>query len=89
MLRLRELAIKQQTALSNQIKTLLLEFNIRSSGKGGCVTATIRAFIEDAENQLTFEFRKALSIACARYQSFVESIKASAHVGMAGAQPLL
>jgi transposase len=75
MLHLRELAIKQKTALSNQIKALLLEFNIRISGKGGCVTAAIQAFIEDAENQLTFEFRKALSTACAQYQSLVESIK--------------
>jgi transposase len=75
MLRLRELAIKQKTALSNQIKALLLEFNIRISGKGGCVTAAIQAFIEDAENELTFEFRKALSTACAQYQSLVESIK--------------
>ncbi len=75
MLRLRELAIKQKTALSNQIKALLLEFNIRIAGKGGCVTAAIQAFSEDAENEWTFEFRKTLRTACAQYQSLVESIK--------------
>jgi transposase len=66
---------KQKTALSNQIKALWLEFNMRIWGKGGCVTAAIQAFIEDAENELTFEFRKTLSTAYAQYQSLVESIK--------------
>lgn len=41
MLRLRELPIKQKTALSKQINTLLLEFNIRISGKGSCIKAAI------------------------------------------------
>lgn len=75
MLRLRELAIKQKTALSNQIRALLLEFNIRVPGKGAAVSAAIQAFIEDAENELSFEFRKALSTACTQYESLVESIK--------------
>ncbi len=75
MLRLRELAIKQKTALSNQIKALLLEFNLRISGKGGCVTAKIQSFIEDAENGLSTEFRKALNTASEQFNSLVESIR--------------
>jgi len=75
MLRLRELAIKQKTALSNQIKALLLEFNLRIPGKGGGVTAKIQAFIEDAENGLSTEFRKALNTASEQFNSLVESIR--------------
>tara|TARA_R110000868_G_scaffold151418_5_gene375923 strand:- start:988 stop:1563 length:576 start_codon:yes stop_codon:yes gene_type:complete len=53
MKRLRELAIKQKTALSNQIKGLLLEFNVRISTKNGGLIQGIQSFIEDAENELT------------------------------------
>jgi transposase len=57
ILRLRELAIKQKTALSNQIKGLLLEFNVRISNKDGGIIAGVQSFIEDAENELSAEFR--------------------------------
>lgn len=76
MLRLRELAVKQKTALSNQIKALLLEFNIRISKKKGDIVSGIQSFIEDAENELNIECRKALNTASEQYQALVESIKA-------------
>lgn len=74
VLRLRELAIKQKTALSNQIKGLLLEFNVRIYNKDGGIVAGIKAYIEDAENELTFEFRAVLNTASKQYELLVEAI---------------
>lgn len=75
ILRLRELAIKQKTALNNQIKGLLLEFNVRISNKNGGIIVGVQSFIEDAENELSIEFRKILNTASTQYKSLVESIK--------------
>jgi transposase len=75
ILRLRELAIKQKTALSNQIKGLLLEFNVRISNKDGGIVVGVQSFIEDAENELNAEFRKILHTASAQYESLIESVK--------------
>jgi transposase len=50
IMRMRELAIKQKTAPSNQIKALLLEFNIRVSLKQGGLKGVIEFLFEDAEN---------------------------------------
>jgi len=75
VMRLRELAIKQKTAISNQIKGLLLEFNVRVSTKNGGMGGAIQAFIEDAENELSFEFREALNTAHEQYVLIVKSIK--------------
>ena len=75
MLRLRELAVKQKTALSNQIKALLLEFNIRITKKDGGIIAGVQSFIENAENELSDEFRKVLNTASEQYGLLVESIK--------------
>lgn len=74
MKRLRELAIKQKTALNNQIKGLLLEFNVRISTKNGGLIEGIKSFIEDAENELFFEFREALNTASKQYEQLIESI---------------
>ncbi|MBL4942286.1 MAG: IS110 family transposase [Colwellia sp.] len=74
VLRLRELAIKQKTALSNQIKGLLLEFNVRIVNKDGGIIAGIKAYIEDAKNELTFEFRAVLNTASKQYELLVEAI---------------
>ncbi len=74
VLRLRELAIKQKTALSNQIKGLLLEFNVRIYSKDGGIIAGIKAYIEDAENELTSEFRAVLNTASKQYELLVEAI---------------
>lgn len=67
MLRLRKLAIKQKTVLNNQIKALLLEFNIRISTKNGGILGAVQDFIEDADNELNIEFRKAINIAYEHY----------------------
>jgi len=75
IMRLRELAIKQKTALNNQIKGLLLEFNVRVSTKSGGLKAAVQSFIEDAENELSFEFRESLNTAYGQYVLLVESIK--------------
>ena len=74
VLRLRELAIKQKTALSNQIKGLLLEFNVRIYNKDGGIVAGIKAYIEDAENELTSEFRAVLNTASKQYELLVQAI---------------
>lgn len=74
VLRLRELAIKQKTALNNQLKSLLLEFNVRVSKRNGGLRGTIEALLEDAENGLSFEFREALDTAFKHYLDILCSI---------------
>ncbi|MCK4841083.1 MAG: IS110 family transposase [Methylococcales bacterium] len=74
MLRLRELAIKQKTASSNQIKALLLEFNIRVSPRNGGLKGVVQSTLEDAENGLSVEFRQALDAAWQHYTCLLESI---------------
>lgn len=75
ILRLRELSVKQKTALSNQIKGLLLELNVRITNKDGGIVAGIKTYIEDAENDLSFEFREALYVASKQYELLVLAIK--------------
>ncbi|EPJ46837.1 MAG: transposase IS116/IS110/IS902 family protein [Osedax symbiont Rs1] len=61
--RFRDLADKQHTALLNQISALLAEFNIKASYKTRGLGALIKSTLEDAENNLTHEFREALNVA--------------------------
>ncbi len=75
MLRLRELAIKQKTASSNQIKALLLEFNIRVSPRNGGLNGVVQSVLEDAENGLSAEFRQALDAAWQHYSGLLVSIR--------------
>ncbi|MCK5478561.1 MAG: IS110 family transposase [Methylococcales bacterium] len=75
ILRLRELAIKQKTALSNQLKALLLEFNVRVLNKNGGLKGTVELLLEDAENGFSCEFRQALDIAWMQYSQLLESIQ--------------
>jgi len=75
IMRLRELAVKQKTAINNQIKGLLLEFNVRVSTKNGGLKGAVQSFIEDAENELSFEFREAINTAYEQYVLIVKSIK--------------
>jgi len=75
MMRLRELAIKQKTASSNQIKALLLEFNIRVSLKQGGLKGVIESLLEDAENGFSFEFRHALNAAWGLHLGLLDSIR--------------
>lgn len=74
IVRLRDLAVKQKVALSNQVKGLLLEFNIRISNKNGGLVGGIKAYIEDGENELSFEFREAFDMASKQYEQLVNSI---------------
>jgi len=74
LLRLRELAVKQKTALNNQLKGLLLEFNVRVSSKNGGLDGAIQSFLEDASNGIVFEFREALERAYEQYVEVAESI---------------
>jgi transposase len=75
ILRLRELAVRQRTASGNQLKALLLEFNIRVSAKGGGLKGTIESVLEDAENGLSMAFREALDTAWNYHTGIVESIR--------------
>lgn len=74
VMRLRELAVKQKTASSNQLKALLLEFNIRVSTRNGGLGGVIKSVLEDAENGFSMAFRQALDTAWAHHLSIVKSI---------------
>ena len=74
ILRMRELAVKQKTALKNQLKSLLLEFNLRcSKGHGGLKNAVYTA-LEDAENGFSDIFRHALAQAWEFYVAINELV---------------
>ncbi len=75
ILRLRELGIKQKIASSNQIKALLLEFNIRVSPKNGGLKGVVESTLEDAENGFSPSFRKALNASWNHYEDLLLSIK--------------
>ncbi|MFT4712303.1 MAG: transposase [Candidatus Azotimanducaceae bacterium] len=75
MMRLRELAIKQKAASSNQIKALLLEFNIRVSPKNGGLKGVIESPLEDAENGFSLDFRRALNAAWELHLGVLDSIR--------------
>lgn len=72
--RLRDLAVKHKVALGNQLKALLLEFNVRVSPKKGGLSGVIQDLIEDAENGFSYPFRKALNTALQHYLSSLEVI---------------
>jgi len=74
VIRLRELSIKQKTALHNQLTALLLEFNIRVSTKNGGLRGAIESTLEDAENGLSSEFREAINRAWMQYLEVISSI---------------
>ena len=76
IMRLRELCVKQKTAMSNQLTALLLEFNIKTSSRNGGLRGAVESTLEDAENGLSFEFREAIDTAWQQYLSCVTSIKA-------------
>jgi len=76
IMRLRELCVKQKTAMSNQLTALLLEFNIKTSSRNGGLRGAVESTLEDAENGLSFEFREAIETAWQQYLSCVTSIKA-------------
>lgn len=74
MMRLRDLAIKHKTALSNQLGSLLLEFNIRYSTKTGGLRGAIESALECADNGFSNEFRGALEASWEQYLSVLKAI---------------
>jgi len=70
LMRIRELSVKQKTATKNQIKALLLEFNIRVSN----LNITISELLEDAENGYSPYFRKAISTVWNTYLQLCASV---------------
>ncbi len=74
ILRLRELAVKQKTASGNQLKALLLEFNIRISARKGGLGGVIESVLEDAENEFSPAFREALYSAWQHHLCILKSI---------------
>ena len=74
VLRLRELAVRQKTASSNQLKALLLEFNIRVSSRNGGLGGVIESVLKDAENGFSMAFREALNTAWQHHLVLIKSI---------------
>ncbi len=79
ILRLRELAVRQKTASSNQLKALLLEFDIRVSPRNGGLGGVIESVLEDAENEFSTAFREALNAAWQHQQTIINSIATYDH----------
>ena len=75
LMRIRELAVKQKTATKNQIKALLLEFNIRVSNRNGGLSTTIQNLLEDAENGFTAYFRATIKTVFETYLQICTAIK--------------
>ena len=59
--RVRDLKITYKTALTNQIRGLLLEFGIEISKGDNNLIKTIPFILEDAENNLPYNFRDLLA----------------------------
>ncbi|MDP2562991.1 transposase, partial [Psychrobium sp. 1_MG-2023] len=74
ILRMRELSVKQKTALNNQLSALLLEFNIRVSSRNGGLKGAIYSALEDAENGFTITFRQALEQMWLQYLNCIQVI---------------
>ena len=74
IMRLRDLATKQKTALSNQLGALLLEFNIRCSPKLGGLRGAIESVLENAENEFSWALRASLKAAWDHYLMICQSV---------------
>ena len=69
---MRELAVRQKVALNNQIKALLLEFNIRISSRKGGMSGVVQQVLEETDNGFSPAFREALN---ATWQALLDTIK--------------
>lgn len=72
--KMRELCVKQKTALNNQLLSLLAEFNIRPSKKNGGLNEIISSVLEEVDNGFSSEFRKALNTTWESYKSSILAI---------------
>lgn len=68
IMRMRELTSRHKTALGNNLKGLLLEFNIRVSPKKGGLSGVIQSVLEDAENGFGMPLRNSLHMNWQAYQ---------------------
>ncbi len=74
MMRIRELCSKQKTALSNQLVSLLSEFNISTANRNGGLKSAVESTLEDAENDFSDLFRLALDRAWKLYLETIKSL---------------
>jgi transposase len=72
--RLRELAVKHRDALKKQIVALLLELNIRAPNGIARLINKIDDILEDAENELSAEFRQALQVAQQQLSTAIKAV---------------
>ena len=72
--RMRGLAKKQEKALGNQIKALLLEFNIRITTQAGGIKGVVQEILENAENGFCDQFREGLHMALQQYLQMVSNL---------------
>ena len=63
LMRMRELAVKQQRASRQQIQALLLEFNIKTGPRSGTLSTIVASVLEDGENGFRATFREGLDFA--------------------------
>jgi len=73
--RLRELAVKQKVASQNQLKAILLEFNIRISPQKGGLNGVVQDLLEDAENGFSDLFREAIHTAWQTLLANIQLVK--------------
>lgn len=74
ILRMRELTVEHKVAQGNQLKGLLLEFNIRISPSKGGINGVMGDVLEDADNGFCLSFRKALQVSWHAYQDTISRI---------------
>ena len=73
--RFRELAVKHRDAALKQIVALLLELNIRVPNRSAGLLRKIDDVLENAENQLSAEFRVALKTAQEQLSRMIQTVK--------------
>jgi transposase len=75
IMRMRELAVSHKIALYQQIRALLLEFNIRVSSKNGGLRGVVESTLEEVENGFMMSFREALDTTWKHYIVILNSLK--------------
>ncbi|RLV61730.1 IS110 family transposase [Parashewanella curva] len=74
IMRLRELCVKQKTAISNQLIALLSEFNISSSNRNGGLKGAVERTLADSKNEFSEHFRSSLDTAWKLYIELSKSL---------------
>lgn len=75
LMRMRELTVQHCTASRNQIKSLLLEFNIKTGPKHGGLQSIVGSVLEDAENGFSDSFREGLHLAWKNYEALTTRLE--------------